>query len=877
VLPKYVGLAFSTKMEERWQPILFAIFEIFFLVCDAICIPLGIAGVIISPFRAKALWIFLDHEVEWESRGSTFAPYTAKLRYFLLLNFFAAVVDLGPMVCFVVGMFTPTRAYPCLWGTRHIFGDSIFFNSFTSHAERFQARMNEARYWWTFCAGMAFCDLLCTPLFVVGMATPWNFLPLLSRLRKEYRAPTEETKINGRTYKIVNNSHVFYIVGMTGLYSIQDLFLVPPLIFALLSGTRTLPLLGDLGIQICTKTSVTTGTESAIESTTNSTAESTIEAAIESTTVTGTRSAIGSTVESTIEAAIESTTMSTSVVNVHWIDKHTGYNYSHRLSILRNAGMAAVDILFVPLVLILFVTRYRYPTGDLSTSGGARWGLAQYGTILRQGLLLFLDLLTLPLVVVVIVTYFRAAPLRVARAKLPSHHACTSHAHKAAVVQATLLLLDALCVPFLLVVLLSGYRWRHVRGATAKPRFHTNPLQFHAALLLNFGVVVFDIAVLVPIAAMLAASLYKIPALFQLLKAATQSDPTAPLATVEGRGGSVPSAERPAESTGAAAALDLEQNTLPPAEPLELEPYDPVKSAAAGFSTRCGVLLLFVELVADIPFLLMAAVLGITLWRVGATRKKMGLGIAVKTSWHWRNVVATQLALLVGDVLVFPLFMILMGTFYRFPSVVFQLMSRWSAALDTPPLFETESLFMEAAAFGEIKLYFSLVARSAAAATAQEASPVSVSNVSIRAEVFLPTSSSSLRFVHSCSFHSGFRPSFSSSPPPPPPPASLTHPLLVLLLQHPLLPPQFPSLLSVHFVVLHRARCFGETWQTRWEAASRMWGRWDQPPPPFSATDTTTTLSLKMPPTKNSFNARTHTCNVCMCICIHRLYYAAHN
>jgi hypothetical protein len=499
-----------------------------------------------------------------------------------------------------------------------------------------------------------FIDILCLPLFVLSFVTPWNFVPLTLNLLELIFVPKgkfvrERGNVNLRNVTLPNmveDSLVWYLIVMSGLCCLIDLVLIPPLVFALLSGTRTLSLLEDLGYPLCTRSPSN-----------------------------------HADIATVAEAAHTARTATPPVAN---IDETTGYNYGYRQAVLRNAGMAAVDLLFVPLLLILLLTRYRY-TRDLSTSSGQRWGLEQYGIILRQGLLLLLDTLTLPLVVIVMVTYVRYAPLRTAFSQDQMKVEATADAngsrklnsvpsqvHTTAVFQIGLLLLDILFLPSFLLVLLSWYRWRYVRGTMALPHFHEHPLNFHLALFLNTFVILFDVVLVAPDCLFIAFSMYKLPALVCLLK----PEP------------STSSSER----GDATAAIDP--------MPVVHDPDD------FSMGPRAGILSLCVEQIIDIPFLLIGAVVFGSLWRSLSMHKELQTAEGKK---EWRSVVITQFQHLLQDLLVFPLFVILVGTVYRFPSVFFQLLSRWSAPLGDKPLFETESLFMEAPEFGEVKLFFKLL------------------------------------------------------------------------------------------------------------------------------------------------------------------------
>ena len=327
--------------------------------------------------------------------------------------------------------------------------------------------------------------------------------------------------------------------------------------------------------------------------------------------------------------------------------------------------------------------------------GLSTYDYAARAACIHLGLQGLADLVFLPFILLCLLSCYRARPvLDALRSFGGAGGGPKADPRYEALRQSALLVLDILCVPALLLVLLTRYR---SRGALRRLRgFDHVGLGLHASCLRNAAVVLLDLLLFLPLAALLAVTCWRLPGVLEALGHAGQpraagEDPTEDPATV---------------ARGQLAALDPQWGELAgveAGEPPHGEPAPPTEAgdeAAFPGPVRRAILRGVGDLAVDLPCILAGVLVICALWRAPALwRRCRGRPASARRRGAW-----AELGLTLRDLAVTPLLLVLVATVYRLPLVVVKLLAGRSAPLDGEPACDVSGFRCRVPAEGGLEL-----------------------------------------------------------------------------------------------------------------------------------------------------------------------------
>ena len=428
------------------------------------------------------------------------------------------------------------------------------------------------------------------------------------------------------------------------------------------------------------------------------------------------------------------------------------YNAFLRKNCLYYGSTAVVDVLLFPVFLPLLLTWYRYhpvraelfdvksdkEINDTiettpSTTGGKQemaepsstlspaqrtvaikqWGFREYGIIARQFSFLVLDALFVPLLLLIYLTQYRYDPVRRARAEddLCSWYSLSVYA--AILITLFYILMDILVLPFLMLLLLTSYRAAPLVNIWSnKSLWHgydKSALLYHISVLSNGALVVHDILFVPLLILILIGSGIRATRAVRIIKAVW---------TTSERQKYCWFCCKCHEAASSGVDMNQDGGDLIFGEP----------SIGLSSSWRVQLWSEFVNVIWDLPFVVMSIVVLLTLWRAKLLledyRKidtKFPDLISVdhseqccdeddcccccccdccmwynRRNWALRFCALTQFLLLLRDIVVFIPLSVLLGTFYRFPAFVLDILNKCSPMNSTDkPVYEAIEVNVE--------------------------------------------------------------------------------------------------------------------------------------------------------------------------------------
>jgi hypothetical protein len=445
------------------------------------------------------------------------------------------------------------------------------------------------------------------------------------------------------------------------------------------------------------------------------------------------------------------------------------YNNSLRRECVYFGVTALVDLLLLPLLLPLVLTWYRYApireelfgTEPSAPSTGRRkrpkpWGFRQYAIISRQFCFLLLDLIFCPLMVPVFLTQYRWLPISIARSKDDLVSFRSMQVYATLLWTVSVMLVDLLVLPFALVVLATWYRAGPVLEAFANKRIRfglttttavaycaccevdnggdddccdTNFSVFflHVAVLCSFVVILFDFLVAPLLLAIALLSGVRTARTVNLIKSSltscsrppTASPPTAPSAPPASDVEQRASYQMPTSSTVPQHYSRMTRDGNPEAHtasPLDFSSPVTYPDLFPSSLWRIALYLEAMNSLLDLPFVLLAVSVGLTVWRARSLfRSLLALEAEFRSygwsrrnsdeidcwccdcwccccwdefdiNWKRRKIVVEEFLLLLRDVFFLLPLCVIVATLYRLPGVILDLITRCYPLNRTAPL-----------------------------------------------------------------------------------------------------------------------------------------------------------------------------------------------
>ena len=283
--------------------------------------------------------------------------------------------------------------------------------------------------------------------------------------------------------------------------------------------------------------------------------------------------------------------------------------------------------------------------------------------------------------------------------------------------QFLLLVLDLLCLPFLLLVLCTFYRfervWKVMRKGVPEKWDSVDPdfLELHAVVLVNAAIVFHDCFFPFPLVALLLLLSHRRWALIDALIHASNRRKARHSETT-------PAAAAAAEDVAEALADGVEMaatdaGALDSAAPVVVVAAAPTPTAltaapAVKAHFRTDMWRQGLELVIDFPFVLMGIIVLLTVWRADLVVTSLKSWPLLKSradraefyqhpnrAWPFRKAVGWQFLKLFRDLPFIVPFALLLGTLYRFWPYFKKLLSRSSVFLETAPLLTVEAMSIQ--------------------------------------------------------------------------------------------------------------------------------------------------------------------------------------
>lgn len=346
------------------------------------------------------------------------------------------------------------------------------------------------------------------------------------------------------------------------------------------------------------------------------------------------------------------------------------YNISLRKHCFYYGTTAIVDFLLFPLLLPLLLTWYRLRPVRNALFDSSVWSLHEFGIILQQFSFLFLDVFFVPGGILLFLTRIRWWPVHEAMKldDLCSFRSLTVYG--TIILQCLLLLADVIVLPAVVVLTLTYYRIHPLVVIWSNHHlWHDDDevFYFHFTAIANFLLVVHDLTLLPMLFLVILLSGIRFETGISLLKSAVGCEK-----------------EEPVQRADASHSADA-----PSAPPIAVAERIRMPQVFPSRSWRKRVWIETWNVLLDIPFYLMALVVVITVWRCGVLYHDY-VGVSREgrhVNRRRRKVVFFQFIYLLRDVFCLIPLVILIGTLYRVPEVILELLSQLSHASDEDPVF----------------------------------------------------------------------------------------------------------------------------------------------------------------------------------------------
>jgi hypothetical protein len=194
------------------------------------------------------------------------------------------------------------------------------------------------------------------------------------------------------------------------------------------------------------------------------------------------------------------------------------YDLSIRKEIFHLGFLGIGDLFALPIIGLLWLTRYRYPIVLKAMQATTTISLEVYGTVYKQGFLLFIDLLVLSWTVPILyLTRVRWSGLRdnLIESNFQDHNDLI---YLEAIGDLLQLLLDVVCFPFTAIVLGTWYRSKSLRIIWQHDDLWRLFGLFNLIALINFGLLIHDLILLPPALLLSSITLCRIPVVYALMR-----------------------------------------------------------------------------------------------------------------------------------------------------------------------------------------------------------------------------------------------------------------------------------------------------------------------------------------------------------------------
>lgn len=366
-------------------------------------------------------------------------------------------------------------------------------------------------------------------------------------------------------------------------------------------------------------------------------------------------------------------------------DFEYGYNFAMRKLVFKMGFLALSDMFLLPLLLPLFLTRYRYLAIANDLYSSSLWGFKEFFLISSQTCLLFADIFilgsTLPFLYL---TRIRWQPVAGVLLEENVFVDKSAKLYRTAMFQISRLLLDLILCPLALIGLLS-HRRQFIVKVWSDPIKWEDGFTFHYEILVNFMIVFHDVFIL-SIAVIILSVLcpYRVPIIYHIVS-----------------------------TNWAADNVSLTNHE----ESLRVQ-------AVRNAKFRFEIWHQFFFGIIDIPFNICALLLLLTGWRTRELLMKVFHewgSIKGEKSWYRfvteadgriRICVVEELFNFIRDFLCLIPFAVLVVTMYRLPEVLLTLYSKLSSkSLQSEPLFDVSACECDFPDVGSPKLNFKIHAR----------------------------------------------------------------------------------------------------------------------------------------------------------------------
>lgn len=163
--------------------------------------------------------------------------------------------------------------------------------------------------------------------------------------------------------------------------------------------------------------------------------------------------------------------------------------------------LGIADLLILPLLLPVWLSRYRFIAIRNQISFDTVWGFAEISLIFYQALLLLFDaIILLPTLPILYLTRWRWNAVKKALFADNAFLDKSFTIYTAAMSSMSLLIMDILLSPLYLIIFLTRYRLEPIENIrNSSDIWATYPEYFHFAIILNFLVIVHDVFIILPI------------------------------------------------------------------------------------------------------------------------------------------------------------------------------------------------------------------------------------------------------------------------------------------------------------------------------------------------------------------------------------------
>ena len=174
------------------------------------------------------------------------------------------------------------------------------------------------------------------------------------------------------------------------------------------------------------------------------------------------------------------------------LGRHFNYfNTNFHQAVLMQAGFLALDLLVSPLLLLLLLTRHRWPSIAMTVGRHFNYFSTDFHqAVLMQAGFLALDLLVSPLLLLLLLTRHRWPSIAMTVGRHFNYF--STDLHWAVLMQAGFLALDLLVSPLLLLLLLARHRWPSISTKVGR-HFDSSTADLHCTILSQAGALLLDV------------------------------------------------------------------------------------------------------------------------------------------------------------------------------------------------------------------------------------------------------------------------------------------------------------------------------------------------------------------------------------------------